>query len=77
MNFLALFLLAAVLLTANALAEPVKKARIVVSNRVDMGDPEGMTQETTCGRSPRLITYLLATVLTWTLCHPEAEKLNL
>jgi putative intracellular protease/amidase len=40
MKLLTTILLAAVLLATNALAEPTKKVLIVVSNKVDMGDPE-------------------------------------
>jgi putative intracellular protease/amidase len=40
MKLLTTILLAAVLLATNAIAEPTKKVLIVVSNKVDMGDPE-------------------------------------
>jgi putative intracellular protease/amidase len=40
MRFLITILLMTALLTTNALAEPPKKVLIVVSNMIDMGDPE-------------------------------------
>jgi putative intracellular protease/amidase len=40
MKFLTIILLAASLVATNAIAEPTKKILIVVSNMVDMGDPE-------------------------------------
>lgn len=40
MKYLTNIFLAALLLAANATAEPAKKVLIVVSNKIDMGDPE-------------------------------------
>lgn len=40
MKFLTIILLAAALVATNSIAEPTKKELIIVSNMVDMEDPE-------------------------------------